>query len=902
MPSTFFLSRVWLHRSRLSPKGLLRAQLFRPGIATLPGRRLSVVRRPMLQLLRRISLREYRLAPGRLILVLVGVASGVALIAALSIINASVLDNFRASLERAAGAASLQVFLGTGEIGFPDDALDTVTADRDVRAAFGLVRGYLAATDGSGDVLQLFGVDLTSDAINSYDVDVAVRERDDLVLLNDAHAVLLTTDYAARIGVGLGGTVSFATPTGVVSLRVRGLLEPHGLASVFGGDLAVMDLSAAQHLLGKARRLDQIDILVGSARVVAPLQSRLQAALPASLTVARPAMRGQRLERAIGAFQAMLDGLSLLCLLAGVFIVYNTMATAITHRARDMSVLLALGTPRGVVLGLVLTEAAVLGFVASGLGTAIGYELAHLLLQLVANSMGVIYQARFVVTDFVLTTGQVVGYLAIGTVSAVLAAFVPALKASRLDPLDLMRADFRERLAISAPRGRLVAVWAVMVGLTLCAVYLEEAHHSVAWGNVAASLWWVSGVIIAIPLMGWVSQVFADLLPRVFGLEGRLAAEGLTRAPGRTGITTAVIALSLTLAVVVSSVAQSFRESERDWFILVGDLVVSSLATEGGWLEAPLDPAVGTVLRTIPGVSAVETYRALQGQPFRDGRIAIAAVSDGFLRSTLFGSQIVDGSRDAAVAAVANGSGVIVSDNLADRFGLSVGDPVDVATPAGPHTWPVRGILRADYTGDQGSILVSWSQFVTLWGDPRVSHYNVFLAPGTPLEEVRAAIGRAVGTRYLVKVLTLPQTLAYHQHMVDRAFVFTYAIQLLVVAVTLAGILDLLSTEVIERRREIGTLRALGADVPQVVRAIMLEAGLIGMSGAMLGVALSIGTSLLWVRVNFRILIGYVLVHHFAGLTALWCIVLAAAVSLLAGWLAARTAVKYSVLDALRAE
>src|SRR5262249_44443870 len=163
----------------------------------------------MLQLLRRISLREYRLAPGRLILVLVGVASGVAIIAALSIINASVLDNFSDSFELPVGAASLQVFLGTVEIGFPDEVLATVGTDHDVRAAFGLVRGYLAATDGSGDVLQLFGVDLTSDAINSYDVDVAARERDDLVLLNDAHAVLLTTDYAARIGVGLGGTISF---------------------------------------------------------------------------------------------------------------------------------------------------------------------------------------------------------------------------------------------------------------------------------------------------------------------------------------------------------------------------------------------------------------------------------------------------------------------------------------------------------------------------------------------------------------------------------------------------------------------------------------------------------------------------------------------------------------------
>jgi putative ABC transport system permease protein len=295
-------------------------------------------------------------------------------------------------------------------------------------------------------------------------------------------------------------------------------------------------------------------------------------------------------------------------------------------------------------------------------------------------------------------------------------------------------------------------------------------------------------------------------------------------------------------------------------------------------------------------------YRALQGQPFRDGRIAIAAVTPGFLRTDLFRSQLTPGTPSQAIERVIAGEAVIVSDNFADRFDLSVNQELEVPTPNGPHAWPIAGVVRGDYTGDQGSILVPWPQFEALWGDPRVSHFNVFLTPNARPADVRAAIARTLGTTHLLKILTVPQTLAYHQSMVDRAFVFTYAIQLLVVAVTLAGILDLLTTEVIERRREIGTLRALGADRSQVGRAIVLEAGLIGFSGAALGTALSVGTSLLWVRVNFRILIGYVLEHHFAGLTALWCVILATGVALAAGGLAARNAVSRSVLEALRAE
>jgi putative ABC transport system permease protein len=138
--------------------------------------------------------------------------------------------------------------------------------------------------------------------------------------------------------------------------------------------------------------------------------------------------------------------------------------------------------------------------------------------------------------------------------------------------------------------------------------------------------------------------------------------------------------------------------------------------------------------------------------------------------------------------------------------------------------------------------------------------------------------------------------------MIDKAFAFTYAIQLLVIVVTLAGIVDLLTTQIIERRREMGLLRVMGADTDVVARTIWLEALVIGLSGALLGALISIGTSYLWVHFNFRILIGYVVEHHFAGFTAAWCVLLAGAMAMLAGRLAAQRALREPVLETLRYE
>ncbi len=857
----------------------------------------------MLRLLRQVSVRDYRAAPGRLALMIGGIASGIALIAALGIINSSVLLNFRAMLERAAGRAALQVALGTGEVGFDEANVAVVKSDPGVKDAFGLVRGTLVATDGSSEVLQLYGIDLTTEAADSYDVRVVGREHIDQVeLLNDPTSVFLTEEYAARQHVGVDDRVPFATPTGIRSLRVRGVLHAEGIATVFGGNLAVMDLPAAQRVLGKERRVDQIDVVLDGDAAPARVQEQLAASLPKSLTVTRPALRGERFERVIAAFQAMLDSLSLLCLLAGVFIVYNTSATAVSQRARDLAILIALGAERRGIFALLLMESAVVGLVASVIGIAVGIGMAHLLTNLVAQSMGVIYQARFSVDTLQLTWRQVTWYAALGTGAALAATIQPARKASRLDPLELMRPDFRDRLTIGSPNGLLVGLAFVILAVAGAAVYVEYTQRSILWGNVGNTLWLVATVILTIPLMTWISSLLQRALPRMFGVDGRIAAESLTRAPGRTGVTTAVIALSLAVAVAIASIARSFRESERNWFILMGDLVVSAVATEGGWLETPLSAEVGAVLRALPGVARVETYRAVPGQTYQDARISMVAVSPGLVDTPLFRRQIVAGDPEDAVRALREGRDVVVSDNLADRFHMHTGEPITLGTPAGLETFRIAGVVSADYTADLGSVLMNRDAFVARWHDTQVSHFNLFLEPGTDVEQARTAVVRALGARHMVKVLTVPQTLAYHQMMVDRAFAFTYAIQLLVIAVTLAGIFDLLTTQIVERRREIGIFRALGADDARIARAIQLEAIVIGAVGALLGCVVGIGTSRLWVHVNFRILIGYILEHHFAALTAAWCVVLAAGMAMLAGFLATRSALKQPVLDAIRYE
>jgi putative ABC transport system permease protein len=864
----------------------------------------------VLRLLYTVSWPSYRAVPARLALVIGGIAAGVALFAAIGLINASVLANFRTMLERTAGKAALQVELGTGEIGFAESTVDVVAADGAVEHAFGMVRGTLHAADESGDFLQLFGIDLVSDAIDSYDVRVA-DDRNTLELLNDPDAVLIGEQYAARRGIHTGSRVQLAAPTGIRELHVRGILQTTGLATVFGGNLAVMDLAAAQRLLGKEGRVDQVDLILAPDASVTDTRKRLATVLPPTLSVNRPALRGERIENAIAAFQAMLDGLSILCLLASVFIVYNTTATAITERARDLAALRVVGIERSRIFILVISEAVVLGTIASVVGIAFGAGLAPLMTTLVAESMGAIYQVRFPVETLHLSGTHIGAALLLGVGATVVAALLPAQKASRLDPIALMRPDYRERLTVRSSNWRLLGIAGLLVVAVAVTVVMQQTHRSILWGNIGAMLWWLAGLVLSIPAMNGIAKLCQRPLARWFGGAGRIAGAGLLRAPGRTGVTVGVIALSLTIAIGLASAARSFRESHRHLITLVGDLVVSAVGTEGGWLESPLSADVAHVLQDLPGVARVETYRALQGQVFRapqgdeerDARIAVVAVSPGFFDIAQFRRMTVAGDADAGLRAIRENRAVLVSDNLAEPFGLEPGDEITLPAPSGPATMRISAVITNDFSGDRGAIIMNRDRFAAAWGgDTQVSHFNVFLTSKSNIDAAKTAIVDTLKSRYRVKVLTLPELLEYHQKMIDRAFAFTYAIQLLVIFVTLAGIVDLLTTQIIERRRELGLLRVIGADEQVVARTIWLEALVIGVSGATLGAAISVGTSLLWVHYHFRILVGYTVEHHFAAFTAAWCVLLASAMALLAGRMAAQRARREPVLDTLRYE
>jgi putative ABC transport system permease protein len=857
----------------------------------------------MLRLLRQLSLPQLRASWGRTALVVGGIATGVSLIVAIDIINATIVANLRNVLEMVAGPAELQVTLGIGEIGFPESVRERVEADPDVALAVPLVRGTIALADDPGAVLQLFGTDLTAEEVLGRYPVVAVSDRRALVrIMEDPRSILLTTTFATRHGTAIGDVIRVAAPGGIQELTVRGLIEPHGLAAAFGGALAVMDLPAAQLLLEKQGRVDQLDLVLRDGAEAATAQTRLAETLPSVLSVSRPAQRSAQYEHVIASFQAMLTGLSLLTLLVGVYIIYNTTSTGALHRALVMAELRLIGAEGRLLFRLLMLEALVLGSVGGVLGLVDGIVLARLLIGMVTDSMGVIFQLRFPVGRLMLGPVTQAGVVALGIAAALFASFFAARRVATLEPLDVTRGVLPSSDSRSSP-GRFLVLWGVLVMLSILALVLEVRWRSIVWGNLGSTLWNGSVFVIAVPLVMWSGSVLRWLLPRLFGAEGRVAFGSVLRSPVRTGVTVAAVAGVLTVGITVSSLAFSHRRSVEDYLRtgwLASDLTVSAVTTDGGWLETPLPAALAAEVAALPGVASAQAVRILPGQPYGHDRIAVAGVDGDVMDPVRYPARWYrEGDAAAAAAAIRRGKGANISTALADREGLGVGDVLHLDTPTGVLALPITGVVY-DYISDRGTVILDRRQLVERWHDETANRINVLLKPGASVEDVRAAIQRRLSSRYLVKVLALGDAVAYLADRIDRAFAFTDAIQLLVIIVTIAGIFDLLVSRIVERRRELAQWRVVGAADRQVRRSIVIEAATIGVLGAVLGVCVGLVTAWIWTAINYRYLLGYYLAYHLPLVAVAWYVVLVMTMAILAGYGAASRATRASVLDGIQ--
>jgi putative ABC transport system permease protein len=299
----------------------------------------------------RLPLAFLRSNYGRLALTIAALAAGVALVCAIELVNRSVLHAFEDVIDTMAGRASLQVSAGNSGF-FPEEVADRVSTIEGVEIAVQAVGATAFLADDSGELLTIHGVDITNDAaVRVYEASDArgTRLNDPLTFLNRPDSVMLTNAFAKRRGLKVGDGLELETPVGRQRFVIRGLLDPHGIARVHGGNLAVMDLFAAEQAFTHPGLINRLDVVVRRDADVALVQREIAAILPAGLTVDRPTQRKADLHRVMQSMQVILRAIAIFALGASFLIAFIRLATFFDDRTWQSGVMRAVGVRLGAV-------------------------------------------------------------------------------------------------------------------------------------------------------------------------------------------------------------------------------------------------------------------------------------------------------------------------------------------------------------------------------------------------------------------------------------------------------------------------------------------------------------------------------------------------------------------------
>ncbi|HEY7827559.1 MAG TPA: FtsX-like permease family protein [Candidatus Limnocylindrales bacterium] len=797
--------------------------------------------------------RSLRSRPLRTLLSTVGIALGVAVLFAALSTNAGIDAGVNRTVDDVMGQADLRVG-AFEEQGLSDDTIAAIRTTPGVAVAAPLLeqRTYLqrdplaaaaSATAGAYDApVRVIGLD---PAIDQAALGAAGPGIHDLGLTAGVGlpggvdgtpsgllpAALVPAQLAGQLGIPLGGSIALLGSSGPVEFKVVGLLTGGGPDPAAGGRAIVISLSSTGSLFGP-RGASWVDISLAPGvtpdGVAAALDQRLRFE---PYVLSDRAELAESLQASTAGFQAMTALIAAVTLFGGAFLIFNTLSMTLSERVREIGLLRAAGTTRGQIHRLVLRQATILGGAGSVLGLILGYGLASLIARTVGSLGNGVPIDGPLVQPLAVVVAAVVGLLV-----TLAAALEPAVRAGRISPIETLRPTGTTRQTISSQLRWMAAVVVTVgvAGLALWPLGLGPAGAGDQGAGQVARPLLVYAVLLAMTLL---TPLILGPLGRLAGIpfslilpaEVRLSRGSLVRDRKRTALTVGALTIGLAMIVALGGLAGDARAATAGWLtdVVPGDEVATSIRP-----IAP-DEGVAEQLAAVGGVAQVSPI-ARFAVAFRGVRLDAAALAGSDLAAD-GRLTFVAGDRRAALTALDQGGSTIVPQAVAAAFGLQVGDTLDFAVGAGKAV-PERvvGIVARGLPGQTGeSILLGWSDATDHFGVVGADAFAIRYLTGqatqagpalalvarglalepTPLSGIEGAISDAFG-----RVFGLFDTLA-----------------LLAVLIAALGIINTLTMNVYERVREIGILRAAGMTSGQVWRMVVVEAGILGVVGAVLG-------------------------------------------------------------------
>jgi putative ABC transport system permease protein len=853
----------------------------------------------MLRSFNSIAFRQLRTRPLRSALTAFGVVLGVGMVFGVLLLTGTIRATFDEVINSAWGETDL-IVMGEGNGTMAGDTVDRIKDVRGVRDAAGMVGGMFTRLnrDGSpvkGNTGQMLIAGYETKGYQPYDFRLVEGRR-----IRSGPEVMVEQNWARDRGYGVGDRVPVAGPTGRTVLPIIGIFKLTSSLNVGGLGYAAMPLEAARRLFDQPKGWMQISIVADDRGDVSPLKKRVERVVGSGTNVQTPGEVSDQISDQLAGLNIVLYFFSGVALFVGGFLILNSFNMTVLQRMRELGMLRTLGASRRMAMSSVLTEALVLGVVGTALGLGLGLFLASGLISLM-RGMGV------PVGTLEISAGAAITAAFIGIVVTLLGAFWPARRAGRISPIRAVLGDAQVRR--TAPKRRLVIGLALFLpGIWFGGSFWfggeSETGGLAAYGGILMTMAMFAGMaaaapFIILPVIRWLAVPVRRLLPT----GGRLAADSLLSNPLRTAATAIALTIGLSVVVVNSSMSASFVGTIEDQIgkAFARDFTVQAQGftiEQGGGPGVPR--SVQRAIETMPEAGTVAPMRAMQLElpGVKSGsNLGLATGVDPARQPEVDGTEFQGVSRSEAYAGLAQG-GVLLGRQYADKARLERGDAVQLVGPATRRSAKVIGIIDAIGAMGGMEMRLSLDTMRQVYGNTQPAELAVEARSAELRPALEAKIGALLDRKYPnLEMQSAADAKKEVSDEINRTFSMFNAIVIIAIIVSLLGVINTLAMSVIERTREIGVLRALGASRWQIRATMLDESLMITIAGAVIGVLAGTLIGYAWLRGVDEVMPG--MTFHFPGPIVVAVAIASVVLGVLAALWPARRAGRLKVIDAL---
>lgn len=793
-------------------------------------------------ILRSLWLRPTLAQPIRALVTVLGVAIGVASVVSTLLASRAAIASMSADVQSVAGESRLEISRPGGFETSDLEALRPICTE----ALLAPVIERTALSPDLGDLVRVLGVDLLIDQeLRSIRLDATGEEleaaRDSML---HASGVAVSESLSKDLGLGVGDEFELVIRSRRVALQIAAVFKPERFDSAWDRFI-LADVALAQELYGFEGRVDRIELKPRLELDLEQLALRVADLLPPTYQVNPASARRDEGERLVRALEFNLTALAGVSILVGIVLVATTLATSVVQRKNQIALLRSLGASRKQIARAILVEAGAIGLVGGSLGVVFGWIGADSAVSSVRATVATIAEG---VTPGIIRlewewalTGISLGFFA-----SIFAALLPLREALRTPPIQGLRSEHPQSIA-GRPWKLRAALFAFLVGAAAFFASLPPLADRPIWALISALFLLSTLLVLAGPLI----DVCAGIRPRFLGagaaISVRLAQAALEASRTRAAWAASAVGVSVALAVSMTTMVGSFRQSVVDWTAqaMPSDLYVRPLTTVGGASAGTIDPALTEVAIDTFGADFVDPFH--QSSARYEGNVILLGGAAFDVVAQHGGVPFLDGRPSREVFADASKrSAAVVNEPFARRYKVEAGDRISIETPAGFMEREIAGVYR-DYSGHIGRVVIALDDYLTAYPNEGPKSIAIFLPPEQDVESSRTNFLQALAGAYSIEVLNNRELRAEVLRIFEGTFAVTIALQIISSLVAAIAVIAVLSALIRERRRELAVVRVLGASRTQLFHLVLSEAFLLGLAGTLGGLFIGL-------------IVGYVLV------------------------------------------